>query len=129
LEVDLPESANDVGNAMISHKKCIVEQSIGAYFAKQFGSYLDVTEERMILILLECGCAVGLNLSLGQLISIGGIAVHMRDHTSESFVVMILTTEMWPLHKSVECVTAQLVRTFPSILGKYRAFCGPNFCA
>ena len=43
---------------------------------------------------------------------------------------MILTIEMYPLHRSVECVGAQLVRTFPSILGKYRAFfVGPVLCS
>ena len=58
----------------------------------------------------------------------GVTAIHWRNHTSESFVVMILTIEMWSLHRSVECVTAQLVRTFPSILGKYRAFCVCPIC-
>ena len=103
-------------------EKCIVEQSLGAYGINYLGSYLDVAEERMILKLLQCGCAISFYLSLGKLISKREVAFHFRNHTSESFVVMILTIEMWPLHKSVECVAALLVRTFPSILGKYRAF-------
>lgn len=102
--------------------KDIVEQSSGAYGMIYLGSYLHVTEERVIPKLLQCGCAVGLYLSLRKLISKREVALHLSIHTSESFVVMILTIEMWPLHKSVECVSAQLVRTFPSILGKYRAF-------
>ena len=44
-------------------EKCIVGQPLGAY---DIGSYLDVAEERMILILLQCGCAVSLYLSLGK---------------------------------------------------------------
>ena len=103
-------------------EKWVVGQSLGAYDINYHGSYLDVAEERMILKLLQCGCAVSLYLSLGKRISRREVPSHLRDHTSESFVVMILTIEMWPIHKSVECVAAELVRTFPCILGKYRAF-------
>jgi len=72
----------------------IVGQSLEAHNTKQFGSYLYIAEERVIPKLLQCGCAVGLYLSLRQLISKGQIAFYLRNHTSESFVVIILTIEM-----------------------------------